>query len=48
MALVAVITILSFLTFKVSGIYGQHKRMTLSIYFHGNPSNSAEVADENR
>ncbi|MEN5231860.1 hypothetical protein [Sphingobacterium faecium] len=48
MALVAVITILSFLTLKVSGLYGQHKRMTVSIYFHGNPSSPAEVADENR
>nr|WP_315402011.1 hypothetical protein [uncultured Sphingobacterium sp.] len=48
LAMVAAATIITFSAFKVSGGDGQQKRMTVSVYFHGNPNNPAEVADESR
>jgi len=48
LAIVPVSAILSFLTLKVSGLDIQQKRMTVAIYFHGNPNNQAEVEDESK
>ncbi|MEN5054029.1 hypothetical protein [Sphingobacterium kitahiroshimense] len=46
LAMVAVVTVLSFSAFKVSGVDAQQKRMTVAVYFQGNPNNATQVADE--
>ncbi|MBB2949332.1 hypothetical protein [Sphingobacterium sp. JUb56] len=46
LAMVAVATVLTFSAFKVSGGDGQQKRMTVAVYFHGNPTIPSQVENE--
>lgn len=46
LAMVAVATVITFSAFKVSGTAPNALRATLAIYFHGDETNPAEVADE--
>jgi len=46
LAMVAVVTILSFSAFKASGVDAQQKRMTVALYFQGDPTVASQVANE--
>lgn len=47
LAIVAVVTILTFSAFKATGVK-TILPMTVAIYFHGNTSNNTEVEDESK
>lgn len=46
LALVAILTILSFSAFKANGVDILHPRMTVALYFHGDPTIQSQVENE--